>query len=37
MSVYMVVSVTSMEQLQWLLDRFTAVPNVVYAQRQQWN
>lgn len=37
MSVYMVVSVTSMEQLQWLLDRFMAVPNVVYAQRQQWS
>jgi len=37
MSVYMVVAVTSMEQLQWLLDRFMAVPNVVYAQRQQWS
>ncbi len=35
-SIYLVVSVTSMDQLQWLLNRLAAVQNVVYAQRQQW-
>jgi GTP pyrophosphokinase len=36
-SVYLVVEVTSLEQLNWLLQKLENLPNVFEAQRQRWN
>lgn len=37
LTVYLVVEVTSLEQLNWLLQKFEALPNVIKAHRQRWN
>jgi len=37
LTVYLVVEVTSLEQLNWLLQKFEALPNVIEAHRQRWN
>ncbi|MDX1412674.1 MAG: bifunctional (p)ppGpp synthetase/guanosine-3',5'-bis(diphosphate) 3'-pyrophosphohydrolase [Candidatus Promineifilaceae bacterium] len=35
--VYLVVEVSSLEQLNWLLKKFEALPNVIEARRQRWS
>jgi GTP pyrophosphokinase len=37
LTVYLVVEVTSLEQLNWLLKKFEALPNVIEATRQRWS
>jgi GTP pyrophosphokinase len=36
-SLYLVVEVTSLDQLNWLLQKIENLPNVFEAQRQRWN
>jgi RelA/SpoT family (p)ppGpp synthetase len=36
LTVYLVVEVTSLEQLKWLLQKFENLPNVIEARRQRW-
>lgn len=36
-SVYLVVEITSLEQLNWLLNKLEGIPNVFEVQRQRWN
>ncbi len=37
LTVYLVVEVTSLDQLNWLLKKFEALPNVIEATRQRWS
>jgi (p)ppGpp synthase/HD superfamily hydrolase len=37
MTIYLVAEVTSLEQLNWLLQKFDNLDNVIQAQRQRWN
>jgi (p)ppGpp synthase/HD superfamily hydrolase len=36
LTVYLVAEVTSLEQLNWLLQKFENLPNVIEAHRQRW-
>lgn len=35
-TIYLIVEVTSLEQLHWLLQKFEKLPNVIEARRQKW-
>jgi len=37
LTVYLEAEVTSLEQLNWLLKKFEALPNVIEARRQRWS
>ncbi len=37
LSVYLVAEVNSLEQLNWLLQKFEGLPNVIEAKRQRWS
>ena len=37
LTVYLEAQVTSLEQLNWLLKKFEALPNVIEARRQRWS
>jgi GTP pyrophosphokinase len=36
-TVFLEVEITSLDQLNWLLQKFESLPNVVEASRQRWN
>jgi (p)ppGpp synthase/HD superfamily hydrolase len=36
LTVYLVAEVASLEQLNWLLQKFENLPNVIEAHRQRW-
>ncbi len=37
LTVYLIAEVNSLDQLNWLLHKFEALPNVIEARRQQWS
>ena len=37
LTIYLVVEVASLEQLNWLLQKFEGLPNVIEAHRQRWS
>jgi GTP pyrophosphokinase len=36
-TIYLMVDVASLEQLNWLLQKFESLPNVIEAHRQRWS